>query len=136
MVVGGGGVCRRLSDLGNRFMSRREARFQLCVSAAGTEIHGGVPQVWRADAKGTERRVRPAAFEVIRGVFLTVQTLIIVVKQQFWCLARLLLVPVHSIMIHILKTTQVHRCAPSGKLVSWVLSDHGTHGTCRERRMT
>ena len=127
---GEAGVEGTLGSGKQRFMNRGQGRLQLCVSAAGTEIHGWVPQACRADVKRTERGVRPAGLEVFRGVFFLGDLFIIVVQQQFWCLAWLLLVPVHGIMLHILRTAQGHWFSQPGNQVSWVLNDHGSHMTC------
>lgn len=78
----------------------------------------------------------PAGLEVIRGVCFFVQVCIIVVLQQLWGLAQLLLVPIHGIMFQILRTAQSHWFSHPRKLVSWDLDDHGPHVTCRERKKT
>lgn len=81
-VVGGEGGLERAVGPGNRFMSREALTLQLCVSAAGTEIHCRVPRAWHADAKRTRGSVRPAKLEVVRAVCFFVQDVIIVVEQQ------------------------------------------------------
>lgn len=116
-----------------RFLSGGEATLPLCASAAGAEIRGGVPQARRADVNRAEGSVRPVGLEVVGGVGLLIKLCVIVVEQQFGGLAQLLLVPVHGVVIQVLKTIQGHGFSHPGDLVFWVLGDHGTQVTCRER---
>lgn len=117
-----------------RFMNKGEAALQLCVFAAGTQVHSCILQAWWADVKKAERSVRPPGLEVIRGVCFVVKIFVIVVEQQLWGMTWLLLVPVHDSMVQILRTTQGHWLSQLSNLVSWVLDDHDIPMTCRERR--
>lgn len=75
----------------------------------------------------------PAGLEVVGGVCLLIQLRVVVVEQQLGGLAQLLLVPVHGVVIQVLRTIQGHGFSHAADLVFWVLGDRGSQVTCRER---